>query len=295
MEKLLLDEEKSRLDEIIEKYPVEYGDVYAIGDDHYYICMDSQEYKVTHKPDTILMDPPYLITDIDFDENGWDVESIVEGYREISKMYLISFGDIELLARIARIWNKRLSGCWVKPKGVMRGSKAKIPMTSHEFYAVYSKTNKTWGLTFNKVKYEADPYQKVQRKQQRLRNTKNQIDQINGSTFEDGYVCDNEGNREYTSVLYFPSKSNMKFSERTLHPTQKPIGLLEVLIQWFTNKGDLVMDPFAGSGSTILAAMNTGRKSIGIEKEPHWVSCGLDRLNRMKIPYEKISLEEIVV
>lgn len=52
-----------------------------------------------------------------------------------------------------------------------------------------------------------------------------------------------------------------------LHPTQKPIPLLEYLINTYTNEGDLVLDNAMGSGTTMLAAMNTNRNFIGIEKE----------------------------
>ena len=52
---------------------------------------------------------------------------------------------------------------------------------------------------------------------------------------------------------------------RKIHPTQKPVALLEKLIKIFTDKGDIVIDPVAGSGSTLIAASNTGRKGIGFE------------------------------
>lgn len=50
-----------------------------------------------------------------------------------------------------------------------------------------------------------------------------------------------------------------------IHPTQKPVKLLERLIQIFTDPGEVVIDPCAGSGSTLLAAMNTGRRAYGFE------------------------------
>jgi site-specific DNA-methyltransferase (adenine-specific) len=50
-----------------------------------------------------------------------------------------------------------------------------------------------------------------------------------------------------------------------LHPTQKPVELLERLISIFTDPGDVVIDPVAGSGSTLIAAENLGRKSYGFE------------------------------
>ncbi len=52
---------------------------------------------------------------------------------------------------------------------------------------------------------------------------------------------------------------------RKIHPTQKPIRLLEKLITIFTDPGDVVIDPVAGSGSTLIAAQNLGRKAYGFE------------------------------
>lgn len=50
-----------------------------------------------------------------------------------------------------------------------------------------------------------------------------------------------------------------------VHPTQKPVHLLERLIEIFTDKGDVIIDPCAGSGSTLLAALNTRRRAYGFE------------------------------
>ena len=54
-------------------------------------------------------------------------------------------------------------------------------------------------------------------------------------------------------------------SARRVHPTEKPVGLLEDIITSVTRPGDLVLDPFAGSGSTLAAAKQTGRRYIGVE------------------------------
>ena len=60
-----------------------------------------------------------------------------------------------------------------------------------------------------------------------------------------------------------------------IHPTQKPVALLEYLIRTYTNPGDTVLDSCCGSGSTAIACMRTGRRFIGIEKDPIYfeVSC----------------------
>jgi len=88
------------------------------------------------------------------------------------------------------------------------------------------------------------------------------------------------GNCEYGLVLYrdrlpkFNNNGKMIFNcmdwprdndNEKLHPTQKPVKLLETLISIFTDPGDVVIDPVAGSGSTLIAAENLGRKSHGFE------------------------------
>ena len=56
-----------------------------------------------------------------------------------------------------------------------------------------------------------------------------------------------------------------------IHPTQKPVKLLERLIEIFTDEGDVVIDPVAGSGSTLIAAENLNRKGFGFEiKKEFW-------------------------
>lgn len=61
-------------------------------------------------------------------------------------------------------------------------------------------------------------------------------------------------------------------SGKNWHPTQKPKELIEVLIEQSTDRGDLVVDPFAGSGSTLLAAKRQGRNAIGTELRPDYVA-----------------------
>jgi len=62
------------------------------------------------------------------------------------------------------------------------------------------------------------------------------------------------------------------------HPTQKPVGLLAELIRATVDPGKLVCDPFAGVGSTLVAAVATGRNAWGCELNPDWHQHGLDRL-----------------
>jgi len=67
---------------------------------------------------------------------------------------------------------------------------------------------------------------------------------------------------------------------RTKHPTQKPLGLIQKFIEVSSNKDDLVLDPFTGSGTTAVAAKMLGRNYIGIEKNPEYVEIANDRLRQ---------------
>lgn len=64
----------------------------------------------------------------------------------------------------------------------------------------------------------------------------------------------------------------------SLHPTQKPVAMLEYFIKTYTNEGDVVLDSCMGSGSTGIACKNTNRKFIGIEMDKNYFNIALNRL-----------------
>lgn len=76
-------------------------------------------------------------------------------------------------------------------------------------------------------------------------------------------------------VLKFKSdKQNSR-----IHPTQKPLALIEYLVKTYSNEGDMVLDFCMGSGTTPLACKNLNRKAIGIEKELKYYTSAVDRIN----------------
>ena len=72
-------------------------------------------------------------------------------------------------------------------------------------------------------------------------------------------------------------------SHQRRHPTQKPVGLMRWLIQRYTQPGDLVIDPYAGSGTTLVAAQDCGREAIGIEIDPGYCASAIDRLRQQPL------------
>ena len=76
------------------------------------------------------------------------------------------------------------------------------------------------------------------------------------------------------TIIEFPNTNKTK----NTHPTQKPVTLFEYLIKTYTNEGETVLDNCIGSGTTAIAALNTGRHFIGIEKELKYVDISRMRL-----------------
>ena len=80
---------------------------------------------------------------------------------------------------------------------------------------------------------------------------------------------------------YYP-RSILRFSKdhqvKSLHPTQKPLALLLWLVQTYSKRGHLLLDPFIGSGTTLVAAKKTGRRAIGVDSEERFCEISANRV-----------------
>ena len=92
-----------------------------------------------------------------------------------------------------------------------------------------------------------------------------------------GVETDNKGTRHPTTVLDFPQKWRR---QDQVHPTQKPVELMEFLVKSYCPKGGVVLDFCAGSGSTGIACVNTDRNFIGIELDEGYYNIMCERINK---------------
>ena len=133
----------------------------------------------------------------------------------------------------------------------------------YEIISIFYKEKPTYNpqMTFGK------PYKSY-------KSTTKKIGEVYGS--ESSQHRDNpDGSRFPKMILYFKT-------ERGLHPTQKPVALLEYLIKTYTNENDTVLDFTMGSGSTGVAAKNLNRQFIGIELDKNYFDMAEKRINETR-------------
>jgi site-specific DNA-methyltransferase (adenine-specific) len=102
--------------------------------------------------------------------------------------------------------------------------------------------------------------------------------------FEAITICHRPGKKKWNgggtfAVWDYP---NVRGGEQRVHPTQKPVGLMEKLVSLFSDPGELICDPFAGSGSTGVAAIRNGRRFVGWEMNAEYAEAARKRLNCAK-------------
>ncbi len=90
------------------------------------------------------------------------------------------------------------------------------------------------------------------------------------------------GGKQMKSVWRFPAAGPAE-KRMGRHPTQKPVALIDRCIRASTNPGDVVLDPFAGTAATGVAALMNGRRFLGIERDPSYVDTGIRRLSALPL------------
>ena len=149
---------------------------------------------------------------------------------------------------------------WEKPQGTNPLNAKKMPLKSHENIVVFYKKQPTYNPQMEK----GVPYSGFVTK--------------NGATIGEVYGRSKSIHAANLGTRYPKSVLRFKQDRSGLHPTQKPIPLMEYLIRTFSNEGDTVLDNCMGSGTMGVAAMNTKRKFIGIELDSRYFAAAEKRL-----------------
>ena len=255
-------------------------------------CIDVLRTMEADSVDAVITDPPYMTTELKFDKNC-SRDYLIRFYKETQRILKINgwffmFGTLQMFADV--LYNtdfvERFVYIWEKGKPVMQTHSTIHPFKIHEITAAFVHKNvKPMMLTYNEslINTTGKPYMQRNHKlgTRSEYECAHRIKRLD-KTGEEYYIFVNHGTRKPTTILRFPMKSEMPYSERTTHPTQKPLGLLHVLIRGYTNKGDLVVDPFCGSGTTCIAAKDLGRRWVGIEREPEYVEIANARLRAVR-------------
>ena len=212
--------------------------------------------------DAIITDPPYGTTECKWD-SVIDFELMWEQLNRIIKPNgaIVLFGNepFSSALRMSNIKNYRYDWVWNKEYGRDPFATNKRPMKAHENIILFYKKQPN----FNPQKTEGKPYID-KRKNQKIQSEHYVKDRV---------VIVNKGTREPISVLNIrPSNRN------SLHPTQKPVNLMEYLIETYTNENETILDFTMGSGSTMVACQNTNRNGIGIEQDENYFKIAEQRI-----------------
>ena len=231
--------------------------------------------------DMVLTDPPYGTT-----QCKWDAVIPFEPMWEQVRRVLKSNGAAVFTASqpftsalvMSNVAEFRYDWIWRKPKGTGHLNAKKMPMRDKEDIVVFSQSPTTYFPQFVSGK----PY-------------KNKAgDPAKATSMTDSYGNytnfrnDNEGKRYPKQVLEFPV-----VERGTVHPTQKPVPLMEYLIRTYTNEGETVLDFTMGSGTTGVACVNTGRKFIGIERDETYFQTAFNRINKAVGALQKDDLDDL--
>ena len=221
--------------------------------------------------DLVLTDPPYGTTACKWDsvipfEPMWaQLNRIIKPNGAIC---LFGSEPFSSALRMSNIKNFKYDWVWKKPRGTGHLNSKKQPLRDVENVSVFYKKQ----CTYNPQYSIGEPYSalkggKISKVSESGVTTYGKF--MNGAEYRN----DNNGFRYPKQVLEFGV-----VERGTLHPTQKPVPLLEYLIRTYTNEGETVLDFTMGSGSTGVACVNTNRNFIGIELDEGYFNIAKKRI-----------------
>ncbi len=224
--------------------------------------------------DMILCDLPYGTT-----RCKWDVripfDKLWKQYNRILKengaVVLFAAEPFASLLRMSNIKNYKYDWVWDKVKGTGFLNAKKQPMRCHELICVFYRRQCVY-----------NPQKTSGHKKKGSFRAANLQTEVYGSMKKDYSYSSSE--RYPRSIQVFSTDTQ----NSSLHPTQKPVALLEFLVKTYTNPGEVVLDNCMGSGSTGVACANTGRHFIGMELNEDYFRIAEDRIlkKRQEVHHE---------
>lgn len=225
--------------------------------------------------DCVITDPPYGTT-----ANKWDKQvDLVALWKELYRVakpnaaFLFN-AQMPFVVDLVNSNRKdfRYEWIWEKSQGTNFFNAKKMPLKIHEQIAVFYRKLPT----YNPQKWQGKPDMRTEvshgSRNYNLKDKKTAYNNPEGLYFPIDIINCNYDKDRYNSTI----------KNKPLHPTQKPVALIEYLIKTYTNPGELVLDCFLGSGTTAVAAINTGRKYIGFEKEAEYIEMAKKRIEALQ-------------
>ena len=228
-------------------------------------CLERMKEIPDGSVDMILADPPYGTTACKWDS----VIPFTRMWLELKRIIkpsgaIVLFGSEPFSSqlRISNLKMYKYDWIWDKENAANFSLANKQPMKIHENISVF---------------YYKQPIYNPIKTKGNVNHTQGKIKNANSSELRGEMVRvadDVTGMKFPKSILRFSKHS----SQLKLHPTQKPVALMEYLIKTYTQEGETVLDFVMGSGTSGIAAKNTGRKFIGIEKDAGYFEIAKQRL-----------------
>ena len=243
-------------------------------------CLEEMKGIADGSVDMVLCDLPYGTT-----QNKWDLVIPLEPLWKEYWRLLKPNGIVVLTAQtmftaslmVSSPNEHRYNLIWEKTKAGGFLNARRMPLQSHEDIVVFYKSLPT----YNPQMEPGKPYTK---------KAASNGDGKNYGKFErQGKTAVNIGKRFPRSILKIPNDNH-----GSVHPTQKPVALMEYLIRTYTNKGETVLDNTMGSGTTGVACVNTGRNFIGIERDEKYFEIAKERIEKAKMDkLEELDIKDV--
>ncbi len=229
-------------------------------------CIEGMKKLADNSVDMILCDLPFGITNCDWDKKI-DLEKFWTEIHRVTKLNAACamFAKSKFLIELANSNLKYYRYKWVWQKNLACGflNAKKMPLCAHEDILIFYRKLPTYNPQFTPGK----PYDATKH--------------IHFSNNYKAGICFGTKNETGDRFPIDVQKFKTVFTEakgNLVHSTQKPVALLEYLIKTYSNEGEVVLDATIGSGSTAVAAINTGRQFIGFELDKKYFDIACDRV-----------------